>query len=181
MKNTFTRRRRVARPPPFRGETCPSTRCNVVSLTSPRPFTAAPIVPMVLSTSTVFFLSLSLSHACLVSTADSCKAGMVVGALRIACNGPCTASRFQTAEENPGCLVGCHEGLDCIRHYNRCPTLFASLCSLWPSTCECISPTDIFIDLLRGKLRICTGRHVYTHHSFQDTSIREITQQFSLE
>ena len=42
----------------------------------------------------------------------------------------------------------CHEELDCIRHYNRCPTLFDSLCSLWLGTGECISLTFIFDDLL---------------------------------
>ena len=73
---------------------------------------------------------------------------MVVGALRIACNGLCTAARFQTAKEDPGCLLGCHEGLGCVRHYNRCPTIFESLCPLWPGTGECISPTPIFNELL---------------------------------
>ena len=54
----------------------------------------------------------------LCRTAISCKAGLIVGALRIACNGLCTAARFHTAEEHSGCLLGCHEGLDCSRHYN---------------------------------------------------------------
>ena len=63
----------------------------------------------------------------LCRTASTCEAGLVVGALRIVCNGLCTAARFHTAEENPGCLLGCHEGLDSIRHCNRCPTLFESL------------------------------------------------------
>ena len=45
----------------------------------------------------------------LCRAAMSCKAGIVVGALRIACNGLCTAARFHT-EENPGCLLECHEG-----------------------------------------------------------------------
>ena len=80
----------------------------------------------------------------LCRTANLGKAGMVVGALRIACNGLCTAARFHTVEENRGCLLVCHEGPDCIRHYNRFPTLFESLCSLWPGTGECISPTAIF-------------------------------------
>ena len=61
-------------------------------------------------------------------TANSCEAGLIVGALRIACNCLCTAARFHTAGENPGCLVGCHEELDCLRHYNRCPTLFDHIC-----------------------------------------------------
>ena len=39
-------------------------------------------------------------------TANSCKAGLVVGALRIACNGLCTAARFHTAEENQDAFWG---------------------------------------------------------------------------
>ena len=38
------------------------------------------------------------------------------GVLRIACNGLCTAARFHTVEGNPGCLLGCHDVLDCLRH-----------------------------------------------------------------
>ena len=84
----------------------------------------------------------------LCRAANSREAAMVVSALRIACIGLCTAARFHTAKENPGCLLGCHEELDCSRHYNRCPILFESSCSLWPCTGECISPTAIFNDLL---------------------------------
>ena len=40
------------------------------------------------------------------------------GALHFACNGLCTAARFHTAEDNPGCRFGCIEGQDCVRHYN---------------------------------------------------------------
>ena len=83
-----------------------------------------------------------------IFAASWCKAGLVAGALRIAGNGLCTAARFHTAEENPGCLLGRHDGLDCIRHYNRCPALFDSLCSLRPGAGECISPAAIFNELL---------------------------------
>ena len=62
----------------------------------------------------------------LCRTAKSCKPGLVVGALRIACNGL----------------------FDFLRHYNCCPILFYHLNSLWPGTNECISPTAIFNDLL---------------------------------
>ena len=85
----------------------------------------------------------------LCRTANSCKGGLVVGALRIACNGLYTGVRFHTAEENPGCLLGCPEGLDCLRHYNCCPTSLDHINSLWPGTSECISPTAIFNDLCR--------------------------------
>ena len=84
----------------------------------------------------------------LCRTAISCNAGLNVGTQRIACNGLCTAARFHTAEENPGCILDCHEGFDCSRHYNRCPTLFDYFRSLWPGICECISPTAIFNELL---------------------------------
>ena len=67
-------------------------------------------------------------------TANSCKPGLVVGALRIACNGLCTAARFHTAEDNPGCRLGCLEEHDCLRHYNGCPILFDHLNSFRPST-----------------------------------------------
>ena len=57
----------------------------------------------------------------LCRVANSCKAALIVGASRIACNGLCTAARFHTVEENPECLLGCHGGLDCFRHYKQCP------------------------------------------------------------
>ena len=88
----------------------------------------------------------------LCRTANSCKAGMVVGALRIVCNGLCTAGRFHTAVENPGYLLGCHEGLDCIRHYNQCHTLFESLCALWPGTGEMHFP---YCYLQRAAIQNC--------------------------
>ena len=81
-------------------------------------------------------------------TPHSCQAGLVVGALRVACNGLCTAARFLSADENPGCLLDCIEGLDCLRHDNQCPTLFRSLLAIWLGTGECISPTAILNDLL---------------------------------
>ena len=90
----------------------------------------------------------------LCRTANSCKAGLTAGAVRLACNGLCTAARFRSADENPGCLLGCSEGLDCLRHCNQCPTLFHSLLAIWPGTGECISPTAIFNDLL---FKIATG------------------------
>ena len=84
----------------------------------------------------------------LCRAAYSCKAGLTVGALCVACNGLCKAARFHSANENPVCLSGCSEGLDWLRHYNQCPTLFRSLLVIWLSTGECISPTAIFNDLL---------------------------------
>ena len=64
------------------------------------------------------------------------------GRLRIACNALCLAARFHSAEENPGCLLTCREGLDCTRHYNRCSTLFdspANVCHLRRFSTICCS------------------------------------------
>ena len=83
----------------------------------------------------------------LCRAANSCEAGLTVGALCVACNGLCTAARFHSAGEHPGCLSGCGEGLDWLQHHNQCPTLFRSLLVIWPGTGECISPTAIFDDL----------------------------------
>ena len=41
----------------------------------------------------------------LCRAANSCKPGLIVGALRVACNRLCAAARFHTAEENPGCIL----------------------------------------------------------------------------
>ena len=83
----------------------------------------------------------------LCRAANSCKLGLIVGALRVACNGLCTAVRFHTVEENRACVLGCPEGLECLQHCNRCTTLFDHLRSLWPGNDECIAPTTIFNDL----------------------------------
>ena len=109
----------------------------VASLTSPQPFAATLIVLQDLSTSIV---SLHTMEG-LCRTTNLCKAGLIAGALRIACNGLCTADRCHTAEDNPGCLLGLSEGPDCLRHYNPCPTLFRSILAIWPGTGERISPT----------------------------------------
>ena len=45
-------------------------------------------------------------------------------------------------------FLGCHEGLDCLQNYNRCPTLYESLCSLWLGTGDWIPPKAIFDDIL---------------------------------
>ena len=63
-------------------------------------------------------------------TANSCKAGLIVGAPRVACNGLCTAARLHSADENPCCLLGCGQGLDCLRHHYQCPTLFRCLLAI---------------------------------------------------
>ena len=86
----------------------------------------------------------------LCRTTSSCKAGLVVGALRIACNGLCTAARFHTAEENPGCLVVCHEGLDCSRY-----TIDAPHCSN-PFVLSGLAPANV--SHLRLSSMICCSK-----------------------
>ena len=83
----------------------------------------------------------------LCRAANSCKLGFIVSALRVACNGFCTAARLHTVEKNRARVLGCPEGLDCLRHCDLCRTLFDHLRSLWPGNDECIAPTTIFNDL----------------------------------
>ena len=65
-----------------------------------------------------------------------------MGALRIACNGLCTAARFHTAEERPGCLLGCHL-LTALRSMSY-PVRLLSFPVAW----NVISLRAIFNDLL---------------------------------
>ena len=81
-------------------------------------------------------------------TANLCKPGLIVGALRVACDGLCTVARFHNADEHPGCILGALKDLIDCGIFNCCPTLFDHLNSLLPCTSECISPTAIINDLL---------------------------------
>ena len=40
-------------------------------------------------------------------------------------------ARFHTAEGNPGCLIRSATGLNCLRHYSRCPTMFDYFLTIW--------------------------------------------------
>ena len=133
---------------------CRSTRCNEGLLkwymkvatfsTSPQPFCSR-------SNCALGFVNQHRVQSLMTGlcrTANSCKAGLIMGALRIACNGLCTAARFHSAEENHGWLLWCSEGPDCLQHYNRCPPLFNYSRSLQPGTSERISPMAIFSDFL---------------------------------
>ena len=84
----------------------------------------------------------------LCPAANSCKPGLIGGAERVACIGLCTAARFHTVGEHPGCILGCPEGPGSLRHYNCCPMWLDLLNSLWPGTDECIPPTAILNDFL---------------------------------
>ena len=56
---------------------------------------------------------------CLCRSANSCEAGLIVGVRRVAGTDLCTAASIRSADENPGCLLGCGEGPDCLRHCNN--------------------------------------------------------------
>ena len=59
------------------------------------------------------------------------RPGLLVGFLRILCNGLCTAQRFHTAELDHTCRIGCPDEPDSLTHYNECPRLFTIFLSFW--------------------------------------------------
>ena len=65
----------------------------------------------------------------LVSRAS--RPGIIVGVLRILCNGPCTAQRFHTEDYEHTCCAGCPNEPDSLSHYNECPRLYDMLRSFW--------------------------------------------------
>ena len=68
-----------------------------------------------------------LPHMKLVSLAS--RPGLIVGFLRILCNGLCTAQRFHTEEHDHTCRVGCSN--EPLSHYNECPRLYNIFASFW--------------------------------------------------
>ena len=70
-----------------------------------------------------------LPHMKKVSRA--CRPGLLVGFLRILCNGLCTARRFHTAEHDHTCCIGCPDEPDSLTHYNVCPRLYKIFLSFW--------------------------------------------------
>ena len=70
-----------------------------------------------------------LHHMKLVSRAS--RPGLIVGFLRIQCNGLCTAQRFHTEEHDHTCRVGCPNEPDSLSHYNECPRLYNIFASFW--------------------------------------------------
>ena len=61
----------------------------------------------------------------------ACRPGLLVGFLRILCNGLCTAQRFHTEEHDHTCRVGCPNEPDSLTHYNECPRLYKIFVSFW--------------------------------------------------
>ena len=52
------------------------------------------------------------------------RPGLLVGFIRILCNGLCTARRFHTPELDHTCRIGCPDELDSLTHYSECPRLY---------------------------------------------------------
>ena len=70
-----------------------------------------------------------LPHMKIVSRAS--RPGLLVGFLRILCNGLCTAQRVHTEEHDHTCSVGCPNEPDPLTHYNECPRLYNIFDSFW--------------------------------------------------
>ena len=70
-----------------------------------------------------------LPHMKIVSRAS--RPGLLVGFLRILCNGLCTAQRFHTEEHDHTCRVGCPNEPDSLTHYNECLRLYHIFVSFW--------------------------------------------------
>ena len=70
-----------------------------------------------------------LLHMKLVSRAS--RPGLLVGFLRILCNGLCTAQRFHTEEHDHTRRIGCPNEPDSLSHYNECPRLYYIFVSFW--------------------------------------------------
>ena len=70
-----------------------------------------------------------LPHMKIVSRAS--RPGLLVGFLRILCNGLCTTQRFHTEEHEHTCRVGCPNEPDSLIHYNECPRLYNIFASFW--------------------------------------------------
>ena len=58
----------------------------------------------------------------LVSRAS--RSGLLVGFVRILCNGLCAGQRFHTEEHDHTCRVGCPNEPDSLTRYNECPRLY---------------------------------------------------------
>ena len=70
-----------------------------------------------------------LLHMKLVSRAS--RPGLLVGFLRILCNGLCTAQRFHTEEHDHTRRIGCPNEPDSLSHYKECHRLYNIFVSFW--------------------------------------------------
>ena len=113
-----------------------------------------------------------LPHMKRVSRAS--RPGLLVGFLRILCNGLCTARRFHTAENDHTCRIGCPDEPDSLTHYNMCPRLYNFFLSFWrhatilpPRNCllhDLIS--RVFLRILQYGIVVLSflDAFVYAHH-----------------
>ena len=58
------------------------------------------------------------------SVSRASRPGLLVGCLRILCNGLCTARRFHTAEHDHTCRIGYPDEPDSLTHYDECARLY---------------------------------------------------------
>ena len=52
------------------------------------------------------------------------RLGLLVGFIRILCNGLCIAQRFHTDEHDHTCRIGCPDELGSLTRYSECPRLY---------------------------------------------------------
>ena len=79
----------------------------------------------------------------LVSRAS--RPGLLVGFLRILCNGLCgAAQRFHTDEHDHTCRVGCPSEPDSLTHYKECPMLYNIFC-FFLETCYNVATEKSFL------------------------------------
>ena len=65
------------------------------------------------------------------SDSRASRPGLLVGFLRILCNGLCTAQRFRTEKHDHTCRIGCPNEPDSLTDYNECPRLYNIVISFW--------------------------------------------------
>ena len=61
------------------------------------------------------------------------RPGLVVGILRVLCNGLCTARRCHSYQDDQRCRMGCPDEAACVRHYDVCPRGCSNMCLLLAS------------------------------------------------
>ena len=85
-------------------------------------------------------------HLKLVSRAS--RPGLLVGFLRILCNGLGTAQRFHTEEHDHTCCVRCPNEPDSLSHYNECPQLYNIFTSFWRRATVLPQRNHFLLDLI---------------------------------
>ena len=114
------------------------------------------------------------------SVSRASRFGLLVGFLRILCNGLCTAQRFRTEEHDHTCRIGCPNEPDSLTHYNECPRLYNIFTSFWRHATVLPQRNHFLHDLItRVFLRSLQCRivvmgfldaFVYAHHKHRQDS-----------